>query len=62
MARQEAPKDSKQPMDMNSEGGSPLFANPVPKLEMQPLVAGAAVPGVPVLDSDGVQKSGVIPH
>jgi hypothetical protein len=34
----------------------------VPQFEIQPLVPGAAVPGAPVLDSDSVQKSVVVPH
>jgi hypothetical protein len=34
----------------------------VPQLDMQPLTPGAEVPGAPVLDLEGVQKSGVMPH
>ena len=34
----------------------------VPQFEIQPLEPGAAVPGAPVLELDGTQKSFVVPH
>jgi hypothetical protein len=49
-------------MFMNSEGAAASFTIEVPQLEIQPFDPDAAVPGAPVVELDGVQKSGVIPH
>lgn len=47
-------------MRLNSAGG-PLEIS-VPQLEMQPFWPGAAVPGAPVVELEGVQNSVVMPH
>ena len=46
---------------MVSLGGSDVRISS-PQLEMQPFSPGAAVPGAPVLEFDGLQKSPVVPH
>jgi hypothetical protein len=48
-------------MCINSAGAALLIIS-VPQFDMQPFWPGAAVPGAPVLEFDGVQNSAVMPH